>query len=649
MKNILIVALCFLILPLFSQEVKDFKTDFNKEKTPWTHLDFANDPADFQFAIVTDRTGSPRPSIFEDAVKKLNWLMPEFVMSVGDLIRGKAGKDSATLDKQWAGHFDRIAPLKMPFFHLAGNHDIKANNDWQVEYWNKMFGSPFYSFTYKNVLFLGLFTNEGTQTLSEEQVDYFKKVLEENKEVRWTMVFMHHPLWRYDHDSNFDDLEAILQDRDYTVFAGHQHTYLHSTEHENKDYYVLATTGGGSPLLGNSFGSFDHITWVTMTDEGPSMANLRLDGILSHDVANAKTAKLSRALIDAVFYESYVLVDDEKNISKGTAYLKYINKSDHPLYLKGRFYHNHTMIPLEDKMSMTIPARSEKMVTVDLLALEPFNINKKVQLEFDGTIGYEMEEYPDLFLGGKSVIKVEKADFKILPNEEVEFIDQYTVAMNAQVPGTNIYYTTDGSTPDQNSSKYNSSLTITKATTIKAVLINEEGMKSTVDKMKLKPVKPGKGAIVKIYDYAARKDLGFNLKEIRKKQAESIRFTKTLDPMKTSGKEKFFGLSYHAKASFDETGTYHFSAVSDDAIALYIDGKEVLADRIKHKARSVSGTIELTKGMHEVEIHYFQHRKEYVLDIQFETPSGKKQALTIDMLQVDKMPSKTSLKMPANE
>ena len=55
---------------------------------PWTHLDLRNDPQDFQFVIVTDRTGGHRPGVFPDAMRRLNLLQPEFVMSVGDLIEG---------------------------------------------------------------------------------------------------------------------------------------------------------------------------------------------------------------------------------------------------------------------------------------------------------------------------------------------------------------------------------------------------------------------------------------------------------------------------------------------------------------------------------------------------------------------------------
>jgi hypothetical protein len=50
------------------------------------------------------------------------------------------------------------------------------------------------------------------------------------------------------------------------------------------NYYMLATTGGASGLAGARFGSFDHITWVTMRPDGPVMANPLLEGIYPEDL-----------------------------------------------------------------------------------------------------------------------------------------------------------------------------------------------------------------------------------------------------------------------------------------------------------------------------------------------------------------------------
>ena len=42
---------------------------------------------------------------------------------------------------------------------------------------------------------------------------------------------------------------------------------------------------------GAEYGDFDHITWVTMTAEGPEVVNLKLDGILPGDFLNATNSK----------------------------------------------------------------------------------------------------------------------------------------------------------------------------------------------------------------------------------------------------------------------------------------------------------------------------------------------------------------------
>ena len=58
---------------------------------------------------------------------------------------------------------------------------------------------------------------------------------------------MHHPIWNYREFNGFKEIEDLLIDRPYTVFAGHNHRYL-QTEKQGRNYYILGTTGGGSRL-----------------------------------------------------------------------------------------------------------------------------------------------------------------------------------------------------------------------------------------------------------------------------------------------------------------------------------------------------------------------------------------------------------------
>ncbi|MHC4624030.1 MAG: metallophosphoesterase family protein [Planctomycetota bacterium] len=245
---------------------------------PWTHLNFLNNPDDFQFAIVADRTGKHRPGVFAEAVEKLNLLNPQFVMSVGDFIEGRS-EDEAELNGQWDEFDGLAAKLHMPFFYVPGNHDIR--NEVMAGIWQQRRGASYYHFIYRDVLFLCVNTEDTDYShITDEQFEYFRKVIEANDKVRWTLVFLHKPLWwKLETLEYWQRFVALLGQRPYTVFAGHRHTYDKSV-YDDKRYYILAKTGAGDEPVGLQDCEFDHIVWVTMKDDGPLVAHLLLDGIL---------------------------------------------------------------------------------------------------------------------------------------------------------------------------------------------------------------------------------------------------------------------------------------------------------------------------------------------------------------------------------
>ena len=251
-------------------------------KNPWTHLDLNNRRENFQFVIVTDRTGGRRPGVFAAAVEKINLLQPEFVISVGDLIEGGT-EDRGQLALEWAEFEGLVSNLEMPFFYVPGNHDI--TNQVMRRLWDRKFGRSYYSFRYHDVLFLCLNTEDpsgqGRYHISTEQRQWVKTILDEHENVRWTFVFLHKPVWMYDVDhaeSGWTSVEEALGKRPYTVFSGHHHSYKKWVRN-GREYYMLATTGGTSKLRGKQAGEFDHVVWVTLKDSGPVLANLMLDGI----------------------------------------------------------------------------------------------------------------------------------------------------------------------------------------------------------------------------------------------------------------------------------------------------------------------------------------------------------------------------------
>jgi 3',5'-cyclic AMP phosphodiesterase CpdA len=306
----------------------------HEDSKPYTHLNFKNDPDDFQFAIITDNAGGARPGVFRKAVEMVNLLQPEFVVNAGDLIEGYSEAEEQV--RAWWQEIDEyLEQLEMPFFFVPGNHDIFS--DTAIKIWRERFGSEraYYHFVYKDVLFLMVDTEDPPKTvadlqrnspeqyeriavnypameklqakedqtaedgrkllelaepieewlgqinISDAQVAYFKEVLDANPDVRWTFVITHSPphftpTTGEKDPGNFRKIEALLVDRPYTVFSAHTHTYNYE-QRNGRDYITTATSGAINVVRP---GAMDHVVWVTMTDQGPKIANLLLNGIL---------------------------------------------------------------------------------------------------------------------------------------------------------------------------------------------------------------------------------------------------------------------------------------------------------------------------------------------------------------------------------
>ena len=224
----------------------------------------------------------------------------------------------------------------MPFFFLPGNHDL--NSDATIKVWCERFGSErgYYHFVYKDVLFLMVNTEDPPKTvadlqrnspelyqkiaanypameelqhkenqtaedglkllelaepveewlgeinISDAQIAYFKEVLEANQDVRWTFCFTHAPPYftpiaaTEKDPGDFPKIEALLADRDYTIFSAHTHTYDYD-QRNGREYITTATSGAMNVVRP---GAMDHIVWVTMTDQGSKIANLLMNGML---------------------------------------------------------------------------------------------------------------------------------------------------------------------------------------------------------------------------------------------------------------------------------------------------------------------------------------------------------------------------------
>ena len=404
------------------------KIEINQDQgpNPWSNLNWNNNTENFQFVVVTDRTGGNRPGVFEQGMEKVNLLQPEFVMSVGDLIQGYT-EDTDELIRQWDEFDGFVDGLKMPFFYVPGNHDI--TNKVMEDLWATRYGRTYYHFVYQDVLFLCLNSEEpipdstgisgtyhtGDFYLSEKQRTYIRETLTKHTDVRWTLVFWHKPVWLYEDSDNpvhqklvpesgWPEVENLLKDRKHTVFAGHIHRYVHQ-KRNNSDYITLATTGGGSALKGPIFGQFDHVLWVTMTDDGPIMANLLLEGIFDKDFTKEDIEKHLELTMRHKVMRVDTEFDDDQPLQNQVVKFTVFNHQDQPVAARVDLTNSKNITFAQNQLDHSIPPNSASSFEV---AVEVPPGEK--QLRWDEfkrqyarwTLTYDMEKYGTIKVSGNT-------------------------------------------------------------------------------------------------------------------------------------------------------------------------------------------------------------------------------------------------------
>lgn len=411
-KFVLLLSVVSLIAG-FSVNAQDFippRETEELDRLPWTQKPFLNNSDHFQFAVVTDRTGGHRDGIFEEAVQKLNMMQPEFVMSVGDLVEGYFDNADQS-DREWTQFNSLVDDLDMRFFYVPGNHDIWS--PFGRKAWEDRFGTSYYHFVYKNVLFLAINSEDGrSTTMGPDQIQYFLDVLEQHKDVTWTLVFLHKPMWYYeetgDRETGWQPIEDALKDRKHTVFAGHRHRYISFNRNDTR-YIQLATTGGGSELTGPIHGRFDHFVWITMTPEGPILANLLLDGILDADISNEQSNAIINNLSRSFEVSLNPIHTNPGDVYQWQTELTVRNKADIPMEFSGGFQEDDVFAPIPSTFTTMVEPNGEWRKTIAFERMSHWPMTSDKILPFHYNVVHHPEAVPGPVLWEQTIFAAAEA------------------------------------------------------------------------------------------------------------------------------------------------------------------------------------------------------------------------------------------------
>lgn len=96
-----------------------------------------------------------------------------------------------------------------------------------------------------------------------------------------------------------------------------------------------------------------------------------------------------------------------------------------------------------------------------------------------------------------------------------------------------------------------------------------------------------------------------------------------------------FAYDFHALFDAPEKAVYKFRLRSDDGAQLFIDGHMIIDNDGSHSANFVVGKVALEKGLHRIEIKYFEDYMGQELLLRYQTPDIDETPVTPEMLFIE--------------
>lgn len=244
-------------------------------------LIYSSTQVNFKFAIFGDNQGNH--PVFEKIIKEISLLKPDFVICTGDMIQGYF-KDTIKIKNAWREFKKEIEKLKMPFYPAPGNRDIWDEKSREI--YLKEWGRSYYSFVYKNSLFMVLDTEgEGKKenSIKGKQFIWLRKELETKKSIKHKFVFLHRPLWLYENTNWMKEIHPLLLKYNVeAIFAGHVHIY--SFDEIDGIKYIITGGAGKHLSLEEQKGGFNHYLLVSIKGDSMHICVIKPGNILPEDV-----------------------------------------------------------------------------------------------------------------------------------------------------------------------------------------------------------------------------------------------------------------------------------------------------------------------------------------------------------------------------
>ncbi len=216
------------------------------------------------------------------------------------------------------------------------------------------------------------------------------------------------------------------------------------------------------------------------------------------------------------------------------------------------------------------------------------------------------------------------------------FLQEVKIELASVTEGSTIFYTLDGTDPDQSKTKYQSPIQFAEETEIRARAFKEGQPSSVVFSQRFTrttPLPAGEfGEVVPGIDFEYYEEV-----DLRKLPDFDELVPKKTGAQKTIGiqarrRDDDISFRFRGFIRIEDTAVYTFFLSSDDGSKLKINGETIIDHDGLHGASDKKGYIALEQGLHALEVTFFERGGDEALTLEIQGPGLARNPIPESML-----------------
>jgi len=268
------------------------------------------------------------------------------------------------------------------------------------------------------------------------------------------------------------------------------------------------------------------------------------------------------------------------------------------------------------------PSQSQEIFKTDIAQTEQSQISS---MPSDLINPMNREEVLDLLYYITEVAKRSKMESAVAIHEDQTVFEQGDSSLIELIDYSgegDIYYTLDGTEPNQQSNRYKQPFFVRKSSLIKAVSITNTHI-SEVQTQVIHAIDKNQNGL----NWHLFRNMEPGLPDVSDLEPDASGISYRINVNNIAEGENKFLLHFEGEIQIDQPGTYTFFTLQDDFVRLSIDDQLVVESMQKWFDGEKQGEIDLSKGRHKIRVAFYDHLATEYISVSWEGPNIPKQEI----------------------